>query len=128
MKAIRASYPLITHIDDNHLACTLAIDGLVFYELLVSHMEQQLSKTTVVHDDIIANSLHSLASAGRAFVQTTALRDLMMLENQIPFQVFKLIVAAELFSVKEETFAVDDNYWSYVVQNFPINLTIPIEV
>ncbi|PON55185.1 hypothetical protein TorRG33x02_300080 [Trema orientale] len=92
----RACYDMYLDMDDEVLACILAIDGLFLFELLCCY---GISKDALGHLDL----LHLVNSAGRRLARDTTLRDVMMVENQVPILVLKVIlITLEMFASQEE--------------------------
>lgn len=82
--AVQACYSTYLDIDDQDLATVMAVDGLFLFELLCFHG---------VSGDGTARS--PPPGGGRLVRDPSCLRESMMLENQIPILVLKVLMLIE---------------------------------
>ena len=105
---IRACYEMYLDMDDESLACII---GLFPFELLCCY--------GIIKGDLVQSEffLHELVeSSRRRLARVTALRDAMVLENQIPVLTVQVILKIEICSEKKgESHAKDD-----VTERFPL--------
>nr|GMN75255.1 hypothetical protein TIFTF001_056824 [Ficus carica] len=93
--SVRASYNIYLEIEDDVLACVMAIDGLFLFGLLCCYG---------IDKESLANSIslcHLVKSTGR-LAQETTIQEAMMLENQIPIFVLKFILIIECWQVSQQ--------------------------
>ncbi|EXC29943.1 hypothetical protein L484_015136 [Morus notabilis] len=91
--SVRASYNIYLDMEDEVLACVMAVDGLFLFGLLCC---------CGINMEALANSsslCHLVNFVGRILAQETAIQEAMMLENQIPIFVLKVILIAECSQV-----------------------------
>ncbi|KAL5566380.1 hypothetical protein UlMin_029544 [Ulmus minor] len=85
--SVRALYNTYLDMEDEDLACIMAIDGLFLLQLLCLYGKDVLSHFTFFRD---------LASSGAwRLAKDSTLRDAMTLENQIPMLVMKVVLIVE---------------------------------
>lgn len=93
----RACYDTYLDVDDEDLACMLAIDGMFLFGLLCCYG---------ICSDALAQSklLKDLVSfSGRRLARDTTLGDAMMVENQVPIFVLKVIlITLEMITLEEK--------------------------
>ena len=110
MQPIRACYEMYLDMDDESLACII---GLFPFELLCCY---GISKGDLVQSEFFLHEL--VESSRRRLARVTALRDAMVLENQIPVLTVQVILKIEIcLEKKGESHAKDD-----VTERFPLML------
>ncbi|EXC29941.1 hypothetical protein L484_015134 [Morus notabilis] len=90
--SVRASYNIYLQMEDDDLASVMALDGLFLFNLLCC---------TGINKEALAKSsslCHLVNSAGKRLAQKTIIQEAMMLENQIPIDVMKVILLIECWN------------------------------
>ncbi|GMN35446.1 hypothetical protein TIFTF001_045020 [Ficus carica] len=87
--SIRASYCIYFDMEDDDLACVMAVDGLFLFDLLCCY---GISKDALLNSDSLS---HLACSAERRLAHESILQEAMMLENQIPLFVMKVLLIVE---------------------------------
>ncbi|XP_062085202.1 putative UPF0481 protein At3g02645 [Humulus lupulus] len=87
--SVRASYNMYLEIADDALACIMAIDGLFLFDLLCCY---GIKKEDYLYSRFLS---HVMDYSGRRLAKDRTLREVMMLENQIPFSVLRTILFIE---------------------------------
>ncbi|GMN34549.1 hypothetical protein TIFTF001_042077 [Ficus carica] len=89
---IRASYGTFLDMDNESLACIVAVDGLFLFELLCCY---GISQGDLVQSEFL---LELVKSAGRRLARDTTLGDATVLENQIPILALNVLLIVEICS------------------------------
>ncbi|PON55198.1 hypothetical protein TorRG33x02_300210 [Trema orientale] len=92
--SVRASYNIYLEITDDVLACIMAVDGLFLFDLLSYYVIRRnaLANATLANSSVLS---HLVESASRILAKEATLREVMMLENQIPILALKTILIVE---------------------------------
>ena len=89
--SVRASYSMYLEMTDDVLACIMTIDGLFLFDLLSCYISKNLDNLARANSSFLSH----VDAADTILAQETTVRDAMLLENQIPIRVLKIIIIAE---------------------------------
>ncbi|EXC29940.1 hypothetical protein L484_015133 [Morus notabilis] len=98
--SVRASYNIYLEMDDDVLASVMAVDGLFLFNLLCCY---GISKETLANSSSLSPLVYS---AGKRLAQEKIIQEAMMLENQIPIFVMKVILITECWNLEQQTIEI----------------------
>ncbi|KAL5544695.1 hypothetical protein UlMin_008479 [Ulmus minor] len=110
---IRATYHKYVDVKDETLAWIMAIDSLFFLQFLHTYSENE--STNFLHP---SSGNHLVRSAGHKLTKDGIVRDLLMLENQVPVLALKMLLCSVTCSTSKPTPSANDEDLASLFMSF----------